>query len=524
MAYDYDVHSPSSGPAAWLPQALMINGSPNNWRLRQARIDPNFRPNQVLRWDKSEASLAERILRREYARLGLVPDETTVRGLIATMAVEQCGGFNARLPDEPWNWSAFACFCQWFAQLTADLQMELLVDLAGNSCERWMPPVIQVLSSQACQVQAADPWLRGHNVWKIPDAPPYVFDAPPPGTTVVVPAPPGTLPTTPNPVTLPDVPVPPGPPFPQAIPGSLIQGTCDKYPGGFSCQWIDFCRATSGMGSGCAWYCDLDATALGCPSRTASSSAPLVTSAAAVEPASPEKPKASTGAWVAGTLIALTGIGLFAAALSQPARNPEGEHPGFGLLAEALAVHKLPTSTGERRARADEFMLMQSDRNTYWFKHRESRNYLGVQRWTGALIIPKTDEPFNKGVFDVHHANPVSGIEQNRVRDPFMASKSLSRWYASAFKKIGKGTRVALVQSEYGMPRGWDYSNHSALQVTLPSGQTHTVQVALNVAEAERETSGNIRVDGQIVGIRRGKTPEHVASALVSEAIGHLRA
>jgi hypothetical protein len=75
----------------------------------------------------------------------------------------------------------------------------------------------------------------------------------------------------------------------------------------------------------------------------------------------------------------------------------------FEKLAEKLAVTALPTESGEERiAKADEFMLMQID-ELGWvqFKHCDTRNYVMLHKDNFELYVPRTEEPFMRGTFDV---------------------------------------------------------------------------------------------------------------------------
>lgn len=73
----------------------------------------------------------------------------------------------------------------------------------------------------------------------------------------------------------------------------------------------------------------------------------------------------------------------------------------FEALAVLLAKTPLPTETGEKRtADAGEFMLMHAEDSAYWFKHRDSRNYLSMDRQGKALAIPTTERAFMRGTFD----------------------------------------------------------------------------------------------------------------------------
>lgn len=80
------------------------------------------------------------------------------------------------------------------------------------------------------------------------------------------------------------------------------------------------------------------------------------------------------------------------------------QEQAFALLATALKAQVLPTEHGaHREAKAEEFMLMhRSPMGVYGFKHEDTRNYVFVNRYSGALRVPMTTEPFKRGYFDVY--------------------------------------------------------------------------------------------------------------------------
>lgn len=64
----------------------------------------------------------------------------------------------------------------------------------------------------------------------------------------------------------------------------------------------------------------------------------------------------------------------------------------FEMLARLLETTQLPTEAGPyRQADAGEFMLMREEVDGFYFKHRDTRNYLIVTRAQGEMkiVIPR---------------------------------------------------------------------------------------------------------------------------------------
>jgi len=77
----------------------------------------------------------------------------------------------------------------------------------------------------------------------------------------------------------------------------------------------------------------------------------------------------------------------------------------FVMLEESLRTFPLPKSDGSRRyAFVGEFMLMDVSGRVVFFKHRDTRNYIYMDKLTGALSIP-VGGYFHRGTFDAF--NPV---------------------------------------------------------------------------------------------------------------------
>lgn len=73
----------------------------------------------------------------------------------------------------------------------------------------------------------------------------------------------------------------------------------------------------------------------------------------------------------------------------------------FDLLKDALRKNKLPTEGGElRTAHPGEFMLMHGEESYWYFKHSWTRNYVMINRRSGALFVPQTGGPWRRGFFD----------------------------------------------------------------------------------------------------------------------------
>lgn len=75
----------------------------------------------------------------------------------------------------------------------------------------------------------------------------------------------------------------------------------------------------------------------------------------------------------------------------------------FEILARLLEVYHLPTKAGPyRQADAGEFMLMHETEDGFYFKHRDTRNYITVTRGQGeSKIVVPVGGAFARGIFDV---------------------------------------------------------------------------------------------------------------------------
>jgi hypothetical protein len=86
--------------------------------------------------------------------------------------------------------------------------------------------------------------------------------------------------------------------------------------------------------------------------------------------------------------------------------TPEEIKTKFERLDAALQSTPLPTLSGQtRKAKAGEFMWMQSSHLGEQFKHSDSRNYLYL-KVDGTIEIPDTREAFKQGVFDIVEITP----------------------------------------------------------------------------------------------------------------------
>jgi hypothetical protein len=73
----------------------------------------------------------------------------------------------------------------------------------------------------------------------------------------------------------------------------------------------------------------------------------------------------------------------------------------FSMFDDSLRSVVLDTEDGVGRlGRADEFMFMGIVGEEIGFKHWFSRNYIYMNRFSGALRIPKSDRFFGRGTFD----------------------------------------------------------------------------------------------------------------------------
>lgn len=97
-----------------------------------------------------------------------------------------------------------------------------------------------------------------------------------------------------------------------------------------------------------------------------------------------------------------------------------GLNDAYLSLTQALSALKLPTSTGEsRQVDPKEFVYrgqhIDEHGKTSWvhFKHRDTRNNLHLDLQGQTLVIPKSNEPFQRGEFDkVEHSDVLT-----RLRD-----------------------------------------------------------------------------------------------------------
>jgi len=82
----------------------------------------------------------------------------------------------------------------------------------------------------------------------------------------------------------------------------------------------------------------------------------------------------------------------------------------FRTLTALLSRQPLPSlAQGSRYASADEFELMAIVDDSAQFKHRHTRNYVYVQA-DGTLKIPRLEQPFLRGYFDVPPASEAPAL------------------------------------------------------------------------------------------------------------------
>jgi len=81
----------------------------------------------------------------------------------------------------------------------------------------------------------------------------------------------------------------------------------------------------------------------------------------------------------------------------------------FSMFDQSLKSVVLDTSDGVGRiGSASEFMFMNFLGNFVAFKHHYTRNYIYMDRFSGDLIIPKSNRAFGQGIFDLDPwLNPV---------------------------------------------------------------------------------------------------------------------
>ena len=75
----------------------------------------------------------------------------------------------------------------------------------------------------------------------------------------------------------------------------------------------------------------------------------------------------------------------------------------FGELEKLLARNPLPTESGTPRiAQVDEFMFMNEEKGTVFFKHRHTRNYilLTSDMFGNRVLRIPSGEAFMRGFFD----------------------------------------------------------------------------------------------------------------------------
>jgi len=82
--------------------------------------------------------------------------------------------------------------------------------------------------------------------------------------------------------------------------------------------------------------------------------------------------------------------------------NAEEQKQAWAALTKQLKTVGLPTSKNKYRTKVDpdEFMLMSMNNRYYMFKHRLTRNYLGVDRRTGKVVTFSDNKPFFRGFYD----------------------------------------------------------------------------------------------------------------------------
>lgn len=116
--------------------------------------------------------------------------------------------------------------------------------------------------------------------------------------------------------------------------------------------------------------------------------------------------------------------------------------------------------------------------------------------------------------------------EDATVRNPDLLPTALANRYERSLKsQLGRGWKVVVVDSKTGMPRSWDHSNTTQLNLTSP--RKEEIPVTFHVNFAHDESSGNVTIDvpgwGGTVGVARSNTPDKAIDALISELVTYLR-
>lgn len=261
MANEYMVANPAQGPASWLAQVVFLNGM----QTFGTGVTPQMLANRpdfgIARWSNADALIAERIMRREFERVGGLKFASSellnIEEFVQAVAMDGCGVFSARLvtgnpaefggpldfQDYGWWWAQWARLSWQFARALyqGGNPFGWTARISSNDCSG--RDLLGELSDTPLYV-SQDPWYVGKNVWYLGATGPYTYKQAPPGYAGTFTPPPneglppeqrtpGTLPAPPEPIapedqppgTLPPPPTPitpaDQPPGPATPPGTL---------------------------------------------------------------------------------------------------------------------------------------------------------------------------------------------------------------------------------------------------------------------------------------------------------------
>jgi hypothetical protein len=133
--------------------------------------------------------------------------------------------------------------------------------------------------------------------------------------------------------------------------------------------------------------------------------------------------------------------------------NAVEQKQAWSFLRKALKTNGLPTRDGKYRTQVDpdEFMLMSMNGQYFMFKHRGTRNHLGIDRQTGKLVTFSDTKPFYQGYYDESLDEPTRVSYREVQKGPFRSQEFASRLEAVEFAS-------QLLNAEYAEIR-WQMSS-----------------------------------------------------------------
>jgi len=94
-------------------------------------------------WGSTDFQLAQAIAAREAARMWgwAPPDDSVIRKAASELANMMAGEpkhvYSGKPVGEPWNWPAWACFCNWYFWLRPEYREELNKDIRAGDAHKW---------------------------------------------------------------------------------------------------------------------------------------------------------------------------------------------------------------------------------------------------------------------------------------------------------------------------------------------------------------------------------------------------